>query len=407
MASKSRKKGKAKIAFFIIILIIIIALAYAYTMGYLDPVIDMVNSHIDNSKNPNGQLSGDKDDNSDEGKDNDDTGNEIDESYDLNDYLDATPPITALNTGDLAIHFVNVGQGDCIIIQLPDGANMIIDAGSVYNSNTIKSLIMDYIDNLQITVFDYMVLTHTDGDHIYYMDDIILNYEIHNFYSPSTTTSQTETKAYQAYIDARDNETGANYYINKKGLQITGQGYSIDFYSPAQDYYSDVNNYSPIMVLDYAGRKIMFVGDAEKEAEEEFLSNYPDGIDVDVLKVGHHGSETSSTQEFLDAVKPEYAVICVNVQQALGKKWIHPNHDVLARLANMECEVYRTDLRGNVVLYITSLGQMQFVCTMEESESGLIKPVETSTVINVSSMTKWYIINNFYIPKNKYFYSIG
>lgn len=400
-AGKSKKKNKKRAAvIFIILLIVVIALAYSYSMGYLDPVIELVNKYT-GQQIPSEPGSG-SNDNPDSGTGDGSTG--IDESYDLKNYLDSTPPVTVPAAGDLNVHFVNVGQGDCIIIQFPDGANMIIDAGSVYNSNTIRDLILEYIDNLGITVFDYLMLTHTDGDHIYYMDDVILRYDILNFYSPSTSTSQATSKAYKAYIDARDAESGAAYYINASGLCIEGAGYRIDFYSPSESFYSDVNNYSPIIILQYAGRKLMFVGDAEKEAEEEFLENNPGGIDVDLLKVGHHGSETSSTQEFIDAVKPEYAVICVNVQQALAKKWIHPNPDVLARLAGINCTVYRTDLRGNIVLTVNSAGVFKFTCKMEESESGLVKEVENKNAAVPSVENEWCIVTACFVfaPKNSY-----
>ena len=112
--------------------------------------------------------------------------------------------------------------------------------------------------------------------------------------------------------------------------------------------YSDANDYSPIMLLTYGETKLLLTGDAETEMEQEFLTHYTSNMDVDILKVGHHGSETSTSQALLDLVNPEYAVIqCGN-----NKTYQHPRQATLDRLSAEDITVYRTDNNGTIVLTI-------------------------------------------------------
>ena len=299
---------------------------------------------------------------------------------------------------DVKVHFVDVGQGDAIIVELPDGKTVLIDAGEDNYSN-LKSYIDDETD---IDVFDYVIATHADYDHIGNFDDLFADYQVKYVYRPyvkysgskgsfSTDFNQgaslytQKSAAYYDFLTAINNETyvengetkncGWEFFTHKSDfsgkISFKGQIYEyyFDFLTPTVDSYTKINyknanDYSPIIKFSYQGVDVMFTGDAEGsnegDAEDEFVEfykNYLDvGVDVDVLKVSHHGSETSTTQAFLDLVKPEYAVISC----ALTNSYNHPRQAVLDRLYNANCTFYRTDLHSDVVLSINSIGEFVF-----------------------------------------------
>lgn len=311
---------------------------------------------------------------------------------------------------DLKIHFVDVGQGDCIIIEFPDGKNMIIDSGDESDDN--EEAISTYASKLNITKFDYMLLTHQDADHVGNMDYVFENYEIGYVFKPYTLSAYDKKVNNYGVGDLveglNEGNTGSDAFVSTSqayfkfllGIQLEGCGYEsfnldsdfankvkynnveyeykFNFLTPVADVqdikYENPNDYSPICVLEYAGKKIMLTGDAEGVlpegvAENEYVARYGTTINVDVLKVGHHGSGTSTTQEFLDAVKPEFAVICVGKEN----KYKHPLQDILNRLS--ECDgIYRTDNNGDIELSISIDGNMRFdvekSSTQEENRIG-------------------------------------
>lgn len=273
-------------------------------------------------------------------------------------------PSIAPAKGELVIHFVDVGQGDGIVLQLPGGETMIIDAGPGKSSN----LILDYIDGLGITTFDYLVLTHSDEDHVGKMDDVLNKYEVKKVYRPNVAEDIIDTKAYSAFLEAVKNEQGvidcfSDYNADFGSVE---NGWHFDFITPTLEQYSSVksssseskNAISPIMQLSYGGRKILFTGDANETSEEWFADAVQIGgmqksyYDVDVLKVGHHGSSGFTTAAFLDVVRPEYAVISYGVDNKYG----HPHTEALVRLNAIgvsESEIYGTGEYGTVVLKLS------------------------------------------------------
>lgn len=277
--------------------------------------------------------------------------------------------------GELQIHFVNVGQGDCILILFPDGKTMMIDAGNSSNSTTFKNSMLSYIDPLLPNdKIDYLMLTHGDSDHCYYLDEVIAAYDVDKFFMPNilptdvdatlpneklnlfTDEDTIDTNCFEDYFNAALNEEGAEIVINVGSIVIESATYRLTFYCPSVEFWADrglssaelKNAISPIGILEYNGFKVVFTGDSNEINEEIFIDTRLTPIDCDVLKVAHHGSETSSTAEFLDFVNCEYAVISVGEGNSHG----HPRAETLQRFSSRSMTVYRTDLNNNIVLSI-------------------------------------------------------
>ncbi len=312
------------------------------------------------------------------------------------------PNATEKADGDLAVHFLDVGQGDCIIIQLPDGKNAIIDAGGDAKNTTnerCEDRIISNINELKIKTFDYMILTHTDADHVDYMDTVLEEYDVLNIYRPAFNSKSekavgvnpqygtVQTVTYDNFVTAvkqEQQEIGAKVEFNIGKKEIVGKGYRFDIYGVEEKWYlkdvvgdeekidaKEKNKVSPMVLLTYNAekdvRKIMFTGDAEgkggNNGESLFLENYNDNIDIDLLKVGHHGSSSSASDEFLKRLDPEYAVISVGVENNHG----HPNQNCLDRLANYAdgrgqygVQVYMTKVYGDIVVRVNKQGDMSF-----------------------------------------------
>lgn len=245
--------------------------------------------------------------------------------------------IPNLCTDDLRIHFVDVGQADAIIIQTPDNKNMLIDAGETKDNEVI-----DYINMLGIDEFEIVVATHPHSDHISEMKKVINDYEINRFYMPSVVhTSKTYEKMIDALYDKNINVNEA-----KQGISdILGEDVKIDFLAPNKDYGDDLNNWSAVVMLTYGDNKFLFTGDAEEESEKEILSNYSD-ISADVLKIGHHGSSTSTSNNFLYAVNPKIAVISCGENNSYG----HPHKETIQKLIENNIKTYITKDVGTIII---------------------------------------------------------
>lgn len=232
----------------------------------------------------------------------------------------------------LQIYYFDVGQADSILV-IADNQTMLIDAGN----NEDGPLLVGYIQGLGITKIDYLVGTHPHEDHIGGLDDIINNFEIGKIYMPDATTT---TSTFQSVLEA----------ISAKGLSITrceigstfGLGDGIcTIMSVENEEQSNLNLNSIVIHLAYGEKTFLFMGDAEKEIEEKI--SWPK---VDVLKVGHHGSDTSSTEKFINAVKPESAIISVGTNNTYS----HPAQSTLDTLTKVGAKIYRTDEVGTILL---------------------------------------------------------
>ena len=246
-------------------------------------------------------------------------------------------------TGDnLVAHFIDVGQGDSTFIELPNGENLLIDAGDVDCGNTV----VDYIKNLGVERIDYLVATHPHADHIGGMNKVIDNLDIGSIYVTDVTTT---TRVFERLLTS----------IEKKELSIdiaeAGKEILIDseikiaFLAPITKT-KDLNNMSAVLQLQFGGVTFLFTGDAEKKVEKEILKKGY-SLKADVMKVGHHGSKTSSLKKFIEKVKPKYSVISCGKDNSYG----HPSKEVLKILKSVGSKIYRTDEKGTIV--ITSDGR--------------------------------------------------
>ncbi len=241
------------------------------------------------------------------------------------------------STKELSVHFIDVGQADCILIELPDGENIMIDAGNRDDFETISS----YLSEQSVEKLDYMVLTHPHEDHIGSAAEVIKKYSPSKIYMPETAAN---TKVFENTLLAIA-ESGADMISAVPGDYIINDGdLSMEILAPAGDDYDTQNDYSVVTKLTYDERSFLFTGDAEEKAENDILSTKAD-LSADVLKVGHHGSVTSTSDDFLNAVKPEYSVIMCGV----GNEYGHPHWEIIEKLEKANSAVFRTDTQGTIV----------------------------------------------------------
>lgn len=252
--------------------------------------------------------------------------------------LSANSPKPTAVSGKLTVHFINVGQGDSIFLQLPNYQTMLVDAGP----NEFGSTVVSYLQKQGVNRIDYLVATHPHEDHIGGMDLVINSFDIGKIYMPRVTTT---TKTFEDVLLS----------IQAKGLKITParagivvlldqSGLKINFLAPCGSRYEDLNNWSAVLKVQYGGTSFLLTGDVQSESEQEMLASGAN-LKADVLKVGHHGSHSSTTAAFLKAVSPKYAVISVGA----GNDYGHPHQETLAKLVNAGVKVYRADRDGTVV----------------------------------------------------------
>ena len=236
---------------------------------------------------------------------------------------------------NIKIHYIDVGQGDSILIQCGEH-NMLIDAGT----NSSEEDLISYLDNLNIQKFDYIVGTHTHEDHIGGMDKIVKKYDFDSILFPKTTSN---TKTFENFVTEVKNKNKKLTAPDTTKTYTLGDA-TFEILSPHKDEYEDQNNYSIVIKLKYKDTSFLFTGDAEKLVEEDILDTNKD-ISADVIKIGHHGSSTSTSEEFLKKVDPKYAVISLGKDNSYG----HPHKETIELLENYNIKTYRTDELGTII----------------------------------------------------------
>jgi len=265
----------------------------------------------------------------------------------------------------LTVYFLNVGQGDSILLRFPDGTDFLIDGGN--GSSASQAEIADYLGRLSATGLDdieYLIATHPDSDHINMLDDVLSTYEVNRIYYNGYIGN---TVTFEKFDEAAKEETYGEgtpavrtlFDGDGETYHIDGGSYTVDIYAPGyQRFGSDANAMSPIIIVEYGGRKLVLSGDAEEDTEAWFITATGlTAIDCDIYKVGHHGSRTSSSVAFLDFITCEYAVISCGEDNSYG----HPHQETLAKLEARSYLVYRTDQNGTVTAYIDADGDIAFV----------------------------------------------
>lgn len=243
------------------------------------------------------------------------------------------------NPNILSVHYINVGQGDSELIQI-NNKNLLIDAGPTDAENKVLS----YLDEHGVKTLDYVVATHPHEDHIGGMSKVIKHFKIKNFICPKTVQIQT-TPSFRAMINAlKVNNIKIQQPIPGEGLNL-GKDINCLILAPNSSYYEDLNNYSIVIKITYGNTRFLFEGDASELSEQEMIAA-GDNLSADVLKVGHHGSKSATSPEFLKEVSPKVAIISCG----LNNDYHHPHKITLDKLKEVHCKIYRTDLNGDINL---------------------------------------------------------
>lgn len=264
---------------------------------------------------------------------------------------------TPLGEGYAVIQFLDVGQADCSLISLPDGKNILIDAGNSADGEKI----VNYLIDLGVSKLDYVICTHPHEDHIGGMAEVITYFDFDHIIMPLIADEDVDGSEIYETLLITVSKLNKKITTASPGKVLSERGFEIECLAPIYTSYGNMNDYSAVVMIRYGETEILFTGDAEKTSELEMLAQNKEALDADILKVGHHGSSTATSEEFLDAATPEYAVI------SCGKnnQYNHPHREVIERLNNNNCETLRTDISGSVIFYIDTEGIVNHLTTKE------------------------------------------
>lgn len=236
------------------------------------------------------------------------------------------------------VHFIDVGQGDSELVELPNGQTMLIDAGTPQSGNQVAN----EIKSLGYSRIDYLVATHPHADHIGGMAEIINSFDIGEIYMPKVSTT---TATYENLLDTIAAK-GLSIHTAKAGVTIAADNtFSVQIISPMLDDYADINDWSAIIRYNTASKNVLFTGDAGKDVIRDTNPGK-----IDVLKVSHHGSRTGTDEALATELSPAYAVISCGLNNSYG----HPHEEVLDALKGTQ--LYRTDLQGTIDMTIDANG---------------------------------------------------
>lgn len=309
------------------------------------------------------------------------------------------PPsiVTESKDCDLEVNFIDIGQGDASLIRFPNDKLMLIDTGDSPEQNTLVNYLDEYLELHKLNKIDYLVLTHPDADHVGGAQAVAENFDVVVVYRPKyfsaseegmyqnsykVSTSQTYDKALTALYDNQ-----VEMYFSESGISFNDGGANVEFLAPISESYSNTNNYSAVIKISYQGKSFLFTGDAESLVEQELLDSGAD-LDIDVLKVSHHGSSSGTSQEFLQATTPSFACISVGKDNSYG----HPSAEVVNRLNDCNCTILTTSNNGSFAIGLTG-GSLQtfFVST---------SPIDFTIVLVVAGVLL-ILIWGIKLPKSK------
>ena len=251
-----------------------------------------------------------------------------------------TQQTSAQTDANFAVHFVDVGQGDCTLVE-SNGEYLLIDAGE----NGHETEVLNYLRSMNIEKLDYIIVTHQHSDHIGGMPEVLAEFECDNLIMPRLTQEQTPTNStYKAFLKAVQSSEAKVISANP-GLSYALGGATFEILGPVTDDAEDINSMSAVTKITYGESSFLITGDAETEEELEIIDNGAE-LDCDVLRAGHHGSSTSSCKDFLNAVTPEICVISCGADNDYG----HPHDKAVNRIKKHTEEIYRTDICGSIVM---------------------------------------------------------
>ena len=253
---------------------------------------------------------------------------------------------TVVSDAEVSVHFINVGQGDSVLIMSGE-KSVLIDCGEKEYADEV----IDYLHSQNIDKLSYIINTHPHSDHMGGMSEIIeqvgademLMPELPDEFVPNSTP-------YEKMLDAIE-KSGLKLSRPEVGRVLALGSAKLEILAPLGDNYDDLNDFSIVCRLVHGTNRFLFMGDAQESAEKDMMNEYDD-LSADVLKVGHHGSSTSSKKKFLAAVSPSYAVICCES----GNSYNHPADSTVKRLLDVGAKIFRTDLDGTVVIESDGIG---------------------------------------------------
>ena len=261
----------------------------------------------------------------------------------------------------MRINFIDVGQGDSCLIRYK-GTNIMIDSGGSLSKNKDgksydigENVLNNYLLNRGITRLDYIMASHFDEDHSQGFVFLLKNMKVKNV----IISEQYKTSSiYEQFKQICKNQNIQIIYVRSGDeIRIKDLAFKILHPKSKENQISEnpLNNNAIVCMVKYKNRRILFTGDIEKVAENEMVKEYTNGLKADILKVGHHGSKTSTTKEFLDLINPSVALIGVGQNNKFG----HPNEDVIKRLEEKNIQIYRTDEMGEISVIIDKNGKIK------------------------------------------------
>ena len=242
------------------------------------------------------------------------------------------------DVGELTISIIDVGQGDAILVKTPGGKFVLIDAGV----NTAKSKVLDFLNANGVDRLDCAFFTHPHADHIGAAAEVVDSYKPDKVYMPNTSHT---TKTFENLLAALERSPDTEVIEAKRGESLELDGVLFTVLSPIDEKYSDLNGYSIVLHIVYGSCSFLMMGDAEMKNEMQILDT-GDNLKADFIKLGHHGSSTSSARAFIAAVDPAYAAISCGTDNSYG----HPHEQTLTLLAELGIDVSRTDLNGTITV---------------------------------------------------------
>ncbi|MFE0624787.1 ComEC/Rec2 family competence protein [Priestia aryabhattai] len=237
----------------------------------------------------------------------------------------------------MKVHYIDVGQGDSIYIKAPNGEDIVIDGGNKGKGNAVVS----YLKKQKVDDIEVLISTHPDADHIGGLDEVINAFKVENVYAPKVVNN---TQAYKDFLNAVKKKK-LTIKTAQAGVKLPVKDVNAQIVGPTKTYAkSDLNDSSAVVHMAYKKNTFLFTGDAETKAEADMIKAKKT-LRADVLKVGHHGAKTSTSKDFLNVVKPKYAVISVG-KNSYG----HPTSQVVNLLKGAKANILRTDQSGTIII---------------------------------------------------------
>lgn len=240
----------------------------------------------------------------------------------------------------IVVHYIDVGQGDASLIRL-NNLNLLIDSGPKEE----REKLLSFLKLQKIDKIDYLIATHPHEDHIGNMAYIIDNFSVEKFYSPKV---ESTSKSFESMVESlKRNSLKINVIKEGSTILSLGKNSKVSIFSPNASSYDNLNNYSPIIKISYNNSSFLFTGDAERVVEKDVLAKNSKNLSSDIIKLGHHGSKTSSSKDFIEAVNPSIAIISCGKDNGYG----HPHKETLSLLNNKNIKSYSTAEDGSISFY--------------------------------------------------------